>query len=149
MIVRVAGNKFDNFMMEGLKSSRIEAEVISSRGPVRGPARFTVISWPTKPSHTPARKSLMDPDVDYLVLIAGVNDTRGPHRRKRVRAPHSSVSFVPRSSREFIRLYLKYRVWNQERMQEGLPRRCRAPSLWNFLFDGMKDDVIGDCIGGR
>jgi hypothetical protein len=84
----------------------------------------------------------MDPDVDYLVLIAGVNDTAG-HIGKDVYAHHVFCIVRAAQQRGIYPLILEVPEYGIRDVSEGFVSSVKH-LLYKTLFDGMKDDVIGD-----
>ena len=138
----VAGNKLDSFIIEGLKTAGIEAEVISSGHPGARSRQIyrDLLADEAKPYS--ARKVLMDPDVDYLVLIAGVNDTAG-HIGKNVYAHHVFCIVRAAQQQGIHPLVLEVPEYGIRNVSKGLASSVKH-LLYKTLFDGMKDDVIGN-----
>ena len=71
----VADNKLDQAVLDAMSASGVQAEVVSSGEPgaVSRQIYRNLISESTNPYY--AGYILMDKDIDYLVVVAGINDT--------------------------------------------------------------------------
>ena len=73
----VAGHKLDQAIEQTMKNSGIDAEVVSSGHPgAKSRLIYRDLTNSEQSEHS-SNHILMDEDVDYLVVVAGVNDTAG------------------------------------------------------------------------
>jgi lysophospholipase L1-like esterase len=138
----VSGKKLDGSIAEGLRNAGIEAEVVSSGQPGANSRRIYRNMFLSESKPYCSSYIVMDEDVDYLVVIAGVNDTIG-HIGKEFYAHHIFCIVRAAQERGIHSVVLEVPEYGIEYAAEGFTSSGKH-LIYKVLFDGMKDDVISD-----
>lgn len=140
----VAGKKLDHAIEESMIASGIPAEVVSSGHPgakSRQIYRDLLNSKQSDPYSS--SKILMDKDVDFLVVVAGVNDTAG-HVGKEFYAHHMVLIIQAALDRGMFPVVVEVPEYGIEKTPAVGLLSLAKRAIYLRLFDNGKVDVISD-----
>ncbi|HNK04668.1 MAG TPA: SGNH/GDSL hydrolase family protein [Accumulibacter sp.] len=137
----VAGQKLDQAIRDSLKSAGIDAEVVSSGHPGAKSRQILRDLIASKSEPYSSRSLLDDQEIDYLVVLAGVNDTAG----------HIGADFYAHHMFSIIKLAQSQGVFPivvevpeygiEDTPSEGILSYTKR-LLYKALFDNMRENVI-------
>lgn len=137
----VAGQKIDQAVQDALAASGISATVISSGHP--GAKSRQIYQDMIAKEVTPFSSNhiLMDEDLDYLVVVAGVNDTAG-HIGSDFYAHHMLCIIKAIQARGIYPIIVEVPEYGIEDTTEIGILSYMKRSVYQIFFDGMQQDVI-------
>ena len=139
----VTGEKLDQFVEEPLLTLGIPTEVVSSGQPGAKSRQIYRNLLADKSQPYSSHKLLMDEDLDYLVVIAGVNDTAS-HIGRDFYAHHMLCIIKAIQDRGIHPVIVEVPEFGIENAPAhnflSLPKRL----IYRTVFDGMQHDVISD-----
>jgi len=140
----VAGQKLDHAIKESMMASGIPAEVISSGHPgAKSRQIYRDLLNNNQADPYSSNKILMDEDVDFLVIVAGVNDTAG-HIGKEFYAHHMVCIIQAALDRGMTPVDVEVPEYGiAETPAVGLLSWAKR-AIYLRLFDNGKVDVISD-----
>ncbi len=142
----VAHRRLDEPLRQRLSEKGLNAEVVSSGHPGAQSRQIyrDLLADQTKPYSSKAL--LLDADLDYLAVVAGVNDTNG-HIGRDFYAHHILGIIKAAQDRAVQPLVVEVPEYGIECMpSSSVFSRCWH-HLFRYLFDGGKVDVIEDYRG--
>ena len=139
----VAGGKLDEPLRRRLSEGGLEAEVVSSGHPGAKSREIyrDLLADPSRPNS--GKALLMDEDLDYLVVIAGVNDTFG-HIGRDFYAYHILGIIQAAQDRAVEPLVVEVPEYGIECTPASGVASWGKHLLYRYLFDGGKVNVIED-----
>lgn len=139
----VAGQKLDQAIHDSLEGAGIDAEVVSSGHPGAKSRQILRDLFASKSEPYSTRSLLDDQELDYLVVLAGVNDTAG----------HIGADFYAHHMFSIIKLAQSQGVFPivvevpeygiEDTPSDGVLSYAKR-LLYEALFDNMKENVITD-----
>jgi len=140
----VTDQKLDHAIEESMVASGIPAEVISSGHPgAKSRQIYRDLLNNNQSDHYSSNKILMDEDVDFLVVVAGVNDTAG-HIGKEFYAHHMVCIIQAALDRGMTPVVVEVPEYGiKEVPAVGLLSWAKR-AIYLRLFDNGKVDVISD-----
>lgn len=138
----VAGRKLDQAIEQSLLSLGLSAEVISSGHPgAKSRQIYRNLLDGNRTTVYSSNSILMDEDVDFLVVVAGINDTAG-HVGKDFYAHHMACIVQATIARGITPVIVEVPEYGIERANAtGLISQLKQ-SLYLYLFDSGEVDVI-------
>jgi hypothetical protein len=137
----VSGQKLDQAVLDAMSSSGIHAEVVSSGHP--GAKSRQVYRDLISKESTPfsSRHILMDEDVDYLIVVAGVNDTAG-HIGRDFYAHHMLCIIKAAQARGIHPVIVEVPEYGIEDTPAVGFLSYVKRLIYRAIYDGMEHDVI-------
>jgi hypothetical protein len=140
----VAGQKLDRAIKESLMTSGIPAEVVSSGHPGAKSHQIYRDLLNNKQSDSYSiNKILMGEDVDFLIVVAGVNDTSG-HIGKEFYAHHMMFIIQSALDRGMTPVVVEVPEYGIEEVPAVGVLSWAKRAIYLRLFDNGKVDVISD-----
>ena len=139
----VAGQKLDQAIHDSLKGAGIDAEVVSSGHPGAKSRQILRDLFGSKSEPYSSRSLLDDHELDYLVILAGVNDTAG-HIGADFYAHHMFSIIKLSQTRAIFPIIVEVPEYGiEDTPSEGVLSYTKR-LLYKLLFDNMKENVIND-----
>lgn len=139
----VAGGKLDQFVQNELSANGIDAVVISSGHPkAKSRQVYRNLFLPPEEPYS-SNFILMDDEIDYLVIVAGVNDTAG-HIGSDFYSYHILAIVKAALSRSIIPVIISVPEYGIEEVPGTSVCSWGKRSLFRLLYDRGKVNVIDD-----
>jgi lysophospholipase L1-like esterase len=139
----VAGRKLDQAIHGAMLTFRIPSEVVSSGHPGAKSRQIFRNLLSEEPEPYSSHKLLMDDNLDYLIVVAGVNDTLG-HIGKEFYAHHMLQIIRTIRMRGIYPIVVEVPEYGIVDVSEKSFLSFTKHTIYRFLFDKMKRNVISD-----
>jgi hypothetical protein len=137
----VAGKKLDQPLKNALLNLEISAEIISSGQPGAKSRLIYRNLLADESQPYSSHKLLMDEHLDYLVVVAGVNDT-SCHVGKKFYAHHMLCIIKAAQMRGLYPIIVEVPEYGIEDMPRGTLKSLVKEVMYRVLFDQMRVNVI-------
>lgn len=132
----------DKYIVSELSDIGIDAEVVSVGRMGAKSSRVSKDLVSPENNEYSSRHILMDNDIDFIIVIAGVNDTIG-HVGKRYYARHMLNIVTEINNHNKLPLILEVPAFGIREKEESAKSRLKH-AVYRWLFDFGKQDIIAD-----
>lgn len=138
----VSGKKLDQAIIDELKSSGINAQIVSIGHPGAKSKEIFRDLFSDNSSPYSSNSLLLDDDISFLVIVAGVNDAAG-HIGKDFYAHHMKNIVLATNSRSKLPIIVELPEFGIETQTGNYPSIAKH-YLYQLLFDDGKTDIISE-----